>query len=314
MAAQQALDWLGLRAEETAPLCHPADEPPARLQILLQRVEAFARHRKATHLIFSGYGACAAAGAVTCHARGCPGVWLRPADPAGVIDGLTLEGGYRRIIEACAPAVTAMEIPALPPASDPPGDWTRREIEGWSPAEEIEGLRGDAPSALIAVQRREWGIGRDVTTQLGQAAAAWAAARPEIDWLIMSNLNARLEAPVRALEPRPSNLLIVPPLPFPCWRTLSMRSRYVLTDSHGIAAEAMREGVALAVLADSSTDDRGGFAQRIVSDDLSGDRRDETLGRWLDAPTGAKPAGADSRGDRSAIADAIDAWLCAAND
>jgi hypothetical protein len=66
-AAYQAFDFLGLRADETGALCHPADQPAVRLTILLERIETFMRQRKGQRLIFTGYGPAAAAAAASNH-------------------------------------------------------------------------------------------------------------------------------------------------------------------------------------------------------------------------------------------------------
>jgi UDP-N-acetylglucosamine 2-epimerase len=304
MAAQQALDGIGLQPDEIAPLCHPADEPTVRLHSMLERVETFARRRKATHFLFSGFGPTAVASALACHARGDAGLWLRPADPAGVIGRLALESGYARVIEACAPRVTGLGLPA-PDAMESPT--AGRAAERWVPEEEIEGLRADAPAALISLQRREWGIQQSVTKSLARAAAGWATAHPELDWLVLSNLNAALEGPLRALDPRPANLLIAPPLPYPLWRALLGQARWVLTDSPRMAAEALAAGVATAVLGDLPPTAAGGAAARQwMPEDLIGDAAVELeLGREAN-PVPVRRAEATTN---DGVSHAIEAWL-----
>jgi hypothetical protein len=253
-ALEQALDALGLRPDEAAPLCHPGDEPAARLQQMLGVAEAFARQRKATRVVFMGCGATALGAALACHGRGTPGLWLRPADPDGQLGRLRLEAGNARLIEACAPLVTAWTWPATPllpedlPADAPaPPAWPMAALE-----DEIPGLRPATPVALVAANRREWGIKQDVTALLARATAAWARRHPELDWLILGNLNARMVGPLAALRDRPTNLLAVPPLPYAVYRALLARSRWMLTDSPRMADEARRHGVATALLADAA--------------------------------------------------------------
>jgi len=248
MAAYQALDFMGFVPDEAAPLCHPADEPAVRLNLMLERAEAFVRQRKGTHIVFTGFGPTAAGAAIYCHARGCRGLWLRPPDPAGLIPRLRWEAGLERLIRACAPCVESWQIPAMP-------DWSEFQAEGAplveaeAPLEaEIAGLRAGAPLTLIAVLRREWGYLNDTTSLLARAAAAWSAAMPDADWLVLSNLNARLEGPMRSLKARPENLLIAPPLPYPLYHRLLARARLVVTDSPLIAAEALQRGVPVATL------------------------------------------------------------------
>ena len=64
MAAYQALDFLGLAADETSPLCHPADDPAIRLTGMLRRTETTMHRRKLTHVIVTGFGPTAAAAAI----------------------------------------------------------------------------------------------------------------------------------------------------------------------------------------------------------------------------------------------------------
>ncbi|MCL5271158.1 MAG: hypothetical protein M1457_11575, partial [bacterium] len=64
MAAWQALDLLNLVPDEAGELCHPADEPAVRLGAMLARAEAFVRQRKATHVVFAGFGPTAAGAAL----------------------------------------------------------------------------------------------------------------------------------------------------------------------------------------------------------------------------------------------------------
>nr|AIA14259.1 Unknown Function [uncultured bacterium] len=245
MAMQQTMDFLKLCADETAPLLHPADEPSVRLQEVLERVEAFTRQRKASHLILTGYGASATAASLLCHTRGSRALWLRPADPAGVIETLELESGYCRIISACGPRVKIADLPILQPQVD-------LKADQYDLREELPGVRGDAPLALIAVLRREWGMRNDTTSALVRRAAEWARHRPEIDFVFLSNLNARLESPFRSLRERPLNLLIAPPLPYPLYRELLNHAIFMLTDSPLFAADALGTSIPLITLGDTA--------------------------------------------------------------
>lgn len=276
-AMQQALDWLGLQPDEHAPLCHPADEPTVRLQTLLERIESVARRRKATHLIFTGVGATAAAAALTCHGRAGAGLWLEPADRFGQFDRLRIEAGYRRIIRACAPAVRAWLWPATPLLpGDIPAGWPQPAPRAVDLSQEIPELRPSAPLALVSVQRREWGMKVDHTGPLARAVTAWAAATPDRDWVVLSNLNARLESPFRALPGRPENLHLVPPQRYDVYLELLRRAGLVLTDSPREAEEATRFGARPVLLGE--TPGASGDALAIVPDDLRADARPS----WLD--------------------------------
>lgn len=242
-AADQALDFLGLSPDETAELCHPANESTLRLGMMIERIEAFVRHHKASHIVFSGYGATAAAAALHCHGRDCHGLWLRPPDPADLIPRLRWEAGLERIIRACAPGVEVWPVPTLPDLATAGPVATHCDL-----GEEIPGLRPDAPRVVVAVGRREWGIDCDVTPRVVNAARRWAETWPAVDWVVLSNLNARMEGPLHSIAPRPPNLLSTPPLPYPVWRELLESARLALTDSPLIAAETLEAGVRVATL------------------------------------------------------------------
>lgn len=243
MAAYQAMDALGLIPDESAPLCHPADDLAVRLNLMLERAEAFGRHHKVTHVIFSGYGSTAAGAAVYCHSRGCHGLWLRPPDVAGLIPRLRWEAGLERIINACAPCVKTLDVPHMPEIAP-------AETEACDPVAEVDGLRPDAPLAIVAVMRRDWGMLDDSTRRLSVALGALAAQRPDMDWLVISNLNARIEGPLRSLENRPANLLLSPPLPPAIYHGLLARAAVLMTDSPMIASEGLTGGRLIVALAD----------------------------------------------------------------
>lgn len=293
MAACQARDWLGLTPDETAELCHPADEPALRLSLMLERSESFIRRRKGSHVIFSGFGPTAAATAIYCHARGCHGLWLRPPDPAGLAGRLRWEAGLERMIRASAPCVEVWQIPgspdframmAAPEAGAPP-------LEA-----ELPGLRPGAPLVIIAVLRRDWGYMDDATSQVAKAAAAWAKARPQTDFLIISNLNARLEGPVRSLPERPANLLLAPPLPYPVYNAALERAALVLTDAPLIVAEAMGRGVAVAMLGDLAPDRAAGagYGAALTPGDLASEAWAREMKALLDKAESGDRAAAET--------------------
>ena len=113
---------------------------------------------------------------------------------------------------------------------------------------EIPGLASGRPLGLVAMGRREWVTFESTPRKVAKAAAAWAEAFPQVEWVFLSNLNMNLEGPFRALDPRPANLYIVPPLPYPVWRAALEKAAVVVTDSHGIAAEALERRVGVAAL------------------------------------------------------------------
>jgi len=281
-AAYQTLDALALAPDETGALCHPADDPAVRLRLMLERTESFVHLRRASHVVFAGYGPTAAAAALCCHGRGCRGLWLRPADRLGIIGRLDWEAGLARVIAALAPRVAILDVPAMPDAvaeglaAAPPS----------SPLEaEIPGLRDAAPLALVAIYRREWGVTHgNAASRLIHAAGRWAEAAPERDWVISSTLNMRLEGPFRALERRPANLLRVPPLPYPLWRELLGRAELVLTDSPLIADEALQRAIPVLTLGERNPD-RADHA--ITPDELNSPALRERLDRARARPVPA---------------------------
>lgn len=277
-AAYQALDFLGFKPDEVGALCHPADQPAVRLTILLDRVEAFMRQRKGQKLIFIGYGPAAAAAAICCHARGNPGLWLRPADPAGLIGRMRWESGLARIVEACAPAVKILDL-------EPAPDWTRLAGIGLSNQigrigrieQEIPGLRSEAPRVVWAVLRRDWGMFGDTAARLARALGQAAAARPEIDFVVLSNLNAMLERPLATLKDRPKNLLVTPPLPYPVYMDLLRGSAGVTTDSAPVASDAMAIGKPVAALGEDAAGKISELVEPFIPADISGPWAD-----WVD--------------------------------
>lgn len=315
MAAYQALDFLRLIPSEMAPLCHPADEPAIRLNLMIERAEAFVRQHKGTHAVFAGSGPTAAASAIYCHARGCRGLWLRPYDPAGLIPRLRWESGLERIIRACAPCVQTWQVPGVP-------DWftlpaLAEQAFAGSLENEIPGLRPDAPLVIIAVLRRNWGYLDDTTSRLARAVALWAGAIPEADFLIISNLNARLEGPVRSIKDRPANMLATAPLPYPTYRRLLERTRLVVTDSPMIAAEALERGLPIGSLGDLPPDEEMPFSPLnlpLRPEDLLSEAWVEHLRDVLEKKEAeAKPATSEEMQAAPSvlrqIQEAIEAWL-----
>ena len=244
MAASQALDRVGVIPDETSPVCHPADEPALRLREMLERVEAFLRRRKITHAVFAGSGPTAAAAALMTHARNARGLWLTPPDPVRLAPRLRWEAGLTRVARACAPCVEPYVLEAMP-------EWLTESNAATAPLMEQDALRDDAPLVVVALVRREWGMRDTTPRRLFAALARSASQRPECDWWVVGNLNARMEGPLRALKPWPPNLLATAPLPWGVWRTAMTRARAVLTDSPLIAADARHHDCRVAALGET---------------------------------------------------------------
>ncbi len=304
-AAIQALDALALRPDETAPLCHPADQPGVRLTLMMDRIEAFMRQRKGTRLIFCGYGPAAAAAALCCHARATPGLWLRPADPAALLPRLRWEAGLDRVAQACAPVVRTLELPPAP-------DWRALVPPAPAPPEaESPGLRPGAPRLVWATLRREWGLFGNTAVQLMRALADQAAARPDADFVVLSNLNAMYEKPLAMLRQQAPNLLHAPPLPPALYMDLLAGSSAVLTDSPLVAADALALGRPLAALGESPAAPPlppPNVHPLLAADILDGTWRD-WLAQALGAPSSAPPAPADPAAWLAQLTRAVSDWL-----
>lgn len=273
MAGYQALDFLGLRPHETLEIRHPAEDPAIRLRGLMEGIEAEVRRRRATHLVFSGFGPTAAACALTAHARGCRTLWIRPLDSARLVGRLRWEAGLTATLEGLAATARAFDERegAAGRASSAilPLDASLLEFAAPEPAREgvaLAGLRDSAPVALVAVGRRIWGM-TGLFARLATAVAGAAAARPETEWIVASALDARLEGSVRSLEAAPPNLHLVPPMPPEEYAALLARARFVLTDSPHVASDAIAGGVPVAALGEvpDAADGRIGAARSIAA-------------------------------------------------
>lgn len=216
MALAQVLDHLAIIPHESAPQCHPAEEPAQRLSIMLARAESFARQRRARTVIAAGWGPTAVGMALFAHSRGGGGVWLRPPDPAGLTARLGWESGNERVIRACGTAVRVIELDAQPWRSGDASEGDAKPDKADIEAElrlQLPGLDLAAPRVLVAVLRREWGVFDDKFTRLARASARWATERPATHFVLLSHLNSRLERPFRSIEYPPPTCTSRPPCP-----------------------------------------------------------------------------------------------------
>jgi hypothetical protein len=241
MPLVQAIDRLGLHPHEAFEPRHPAEDPAIRLHGLMAEIEGEVRRRRADRVIFSGFGATAAAAALVAHARGCRALWVRPPCPLGLHRLQHWESGLTRVVETLADRIDAPPIgrvhdaaPAVAPIEAPPP----------------RDRRPGAPLVLISVGRAIWGY-RGVYARLARTAAHWARAIPETDFLIIRNLDARLEGALDSMPDRPANLLAVPPMPYSEYEALLNEARAVLTDSDYVAAEAQSRAIPLIAMTES---------------------------------------------------------------
>lgn len=241
IALYQAMDEFDVRADEEAELRHPAEDPAARLQGLLGSIETVARRRRATHLVFSGTGPTAAAAALVCHGRSSRGIWMKPADPVGLIPRLHWERGLAYVIGALGDSVNVVN-PGFPPVIDS-GQPAVQDDDADLP----KGRRPEAPLVILAVTRAAWGSD-DAPERIVAAAARFARESPEVDWLFLRSLDARFEGPLNAVENRPENLLTAPPVPYAVYGNWVGEAQALLTDSCTLAAEGLASGARVAAL------------------------------------------------------------------
>jgi len=245
MAADQALDQLGLAPHVTFDLRPPGEDPAHRLHGLMVEIEALARHRRFTHLVFAGAGPTAAAAALVCLARQCRGLWLKPLDPCRLIPRLRWEHGLARLIESMAPLIQPLE-------PDPTERGEEPAERGTSPAAPTT-ERSPRPRVIIDIGRPLWGIQRLFDT-LVNAAVSWARNVPEADWILLRTLDARLEGPLNCFEGAPANFRAELPRPLPEFQVWLEHCAAILTDSCHLAAEAVAMEIPVAALGETPSE------------------------------------------------------------
>lgn len=279
MAAHQALDFLELHPHEECDLRHVAEDPAIRLIGLMEEIERFARRHRISHAIFTGFGPTATAASLVCHSRSCSGLWLRPADRANLNCRMRWEGGLEKIIRS----VDRVQV-LTSRTKDREIQGLAREDSSACLSLEFSGRRPDAPLALLFVGRPLWGV-QGVLAQVVNACAAWARVVPHADWLIFRSLDARLEGPINSMPDRPSNLLTVPPLPYPEYAIALSSARVALTDSHAIATECVSLNLPLVALGEiSALPDSAGTNEilHITPNELSSDLTEKFLRKAMD--------------------------------
>jgi len=114
----------------------------------------------------------------------------------------------------------------------------------------LRGLRSDAPRVLAYVRRREHHA--DGLHPLCRALDALSARHPDHDFVAIHSLQSHICDAMTALIPRRGNLRDVSPLPHPVFVRELMRARLVVTDSAGVAREALLLGRPLVLIGDYS--------------------------------------------------------------
>jgi len=290
----QALDAMHLRPDDSMELLAPDDDPAIRLRKLLGTIEQDARRHRSTHFIFSGFGPTAAACAMVAHARHCSALWLRPADPCGLLARSRWESGLARMIESLE-CVTVETCTAL--ASD---------AVAASAQVEIEGRRPGAPLILVSVGRAEWGW-NGVLGKLVHALAGLAAAMPEADILVLLSMDMRLHAPLRSLENRPPNLLSTSPLPPGDYAALLADAHVMLTDSPHVGADCIARGIPVLALGEITPNPQvvsHDLCRAITPDLLTSHELSEHIKHELAAP---RPTPTASRKLQSSLT--LEKWL-----
>jgi hypothetical protein len=312
MASSQAMDYLQLVPDETSDLCHPADETAVRIRMMMDRSESFMRHCKADAAVFGGCGSMALAASICCMARRCRGLWIKPSDPAGVLERFVLESRYQKIIRASFPGSDVMELDYHVPAVTHPDEV--RELE---PVVEIPGYRENVPRLLVHVQRKEWNIKGNLSERLARTIAVWARNRPGGDYLVLGNLNACTERPMRIQSENLGNYMIAPPLPYPLYLRLMKECRVVLTDSPLVASEALAHGKPLVVLGElpgaAGGNSPGRGIHHITPDGLGADADPLDLMDTVDVASGQMRVHDEFPGTVSvqdAVIERIEDWIC----
>jgi hypothetical protein len=246
VGAYQAMDFIGLRPDHECELRYPAEDPALRLYSLIAVVEQQARRAKLTGLVFSGFGPTALAAALVAHARAIPGFWLRPADPLNLNARMRWEGGIERIMGSIREVFIQSAFPIRFPVEAEIGAHSSARLRPFA------GLRAECPYVIVHVGRYLWGI-QGVLARLVASCADWARAAPAADWIVLHSMNARLDGPIQALEHRPENLVVSPPLPYPDYCRLLDGASAVLTDSPHMAAECLDRCIPIAALGETET-------------------------------------------------------------
>lgn len=264
MGVYQALDDCGMRPHAESELRHPAEDPAARLKGLIGEIEGLARRYRATHLVFSGAGATAAAAALVCHGREARGVWIPPFDPAGLTARFRWERGLESIIRSLWECVQILDAPG--------GEGAGTAVTSSTEGERLPGRRPEAPLALVAVTRPSWGSG-DLPERVVRAMQDWARSSPEADWLFLRSLDARFEGPLRSIREKPANFLTAPPVPYAVYASWLNQAGVILTDSWAIAAEGLAREIPVVALgeAGNATEEKDGVLLSIGSGVLEGD-------------------------------------------
>jgi UDP-N-acetylglucosamine 2-epimerase (non-hydrolysing) len=111
-------------------------------------------------------------------------------------------------------------------------------------------LRSDAPRVLAYVRRREHDA--DGLRPLCRALDALSARHPDHDFVAIHSLQSHICDAMTALIPRRGNLRDISPLPHQVFVRELMRARLVVTDSAGVAREALLLGRPLVLIGDYS--------------------------------------------------------------
>lgn len=101
----------------------------------------------------------------------------------------------------------------------------------------LAALRPDAPRGVVYIKRREHHANglRPVCQALAQAAQRF----PHTDFLVFYSLQSHVCDALRSLLPQAPNIHLALPLPHPAFVRELARARLVMTDSAGIATEAL---------------------------------------------------------------------------
>ena len=260
----QALGELGIHPDEDLEVMEPYLADANLNGKLLRATETVVRHHRAAGIVVAGASATAWAGAITAYFKGIPLIRVDQgnvplAGERPMPEWLHL-GDLRRLAnlhlcadEQCAdflrnpPVETSWgavpETAEIAVVGDPIDQMLNRALEragSLPPDPALTQLRPEAPRVLAYLRRREHHA--DGLRPLCDALEVVAPAHPDCDFVVLFSLQSHVVDALRSLVPRRDNIHTLCPLPHSGFVRLLAPSRLVVTDSLGIAHEALRLG------------------------------------------------------------------------
>jgi UDP-N-acetylglucosamine 2-epimerase (non-hydrolysing) len=250
------LDWdLGLKTPHQADAIFGAR--------VLREMETALRQRKPVAVVLAGYSATAWATAISAWYRGIPVVhvgaglfaadesqrpfpeWLHAHELARLAElhlcaGKVEAEALGRILEP--PQASTTPTPRIMVTGSGADEILDRSLAHMPDHEDptLTGFRLDAPRVLACVRRREHHA--NALRPLCRAMDALSVRHPDADFAVIHSLQSHICDALAALLPRRDNVLGISPLPHPVLVRQLSRARLVVTDSAGLAREALLLG------------------------------------------------------------------------